>query len=267
MERQFRSLGLKTTRMAAVDGRALEQADIPLLSTRAKERWRLTPTEIACALSHRKVWRKICASGHEYATVFEDDILISQKIRTVLQDDAWVPEAVDCVKIDTSEIVGFHTDFRSANLPGFRLSRSVSDMRSTAGYIISREAAARLLLKTQIIGGPIDVQMFSVGDPDFLELNYRQLHPAVCTQANHNVVSQFLPKAAASSTIAPPKPKKLVQRQRMPFGWKKIKRELFRPIRRTVAKVQDISRALYYRLMFRAKLTSVSFEDTAASFE
>ncbi|MEJ6401525.1 glycosyltransferase family 25 protein [Yoonia sp. 2307UL14-13] len=261
MEQQFEQLGVNAIRVEAVDGKTLASADIPPLSTRAKEKWHMTMPEIACLLSHRKVWRMICASHHEYSIVLEDDVKLSTDIGQFLNSDAWIPKNVACIKIDTSEVTALHANFRTISPEGFRLSRPVSDLHSTAGYLISRQRAERLLSETRTVTAPVDRQMFSVEDPDFLGLDYRQLHPAVCTQSSHAVVSGFLPKAAAKTTIPRAEPVRPAAKIRMPFGWNKIKRELLRPFRRLAAKLRILGRFVYSRLWQRAVIVPVHFSE------
>ena len=66
--------GLNNTRISAYDGDKLTEAEVRKYNKSKQLDRNLTKYEIACALSHLKVLKKIYYDGHPYALVLEDDI-------------------------------------------------------------------------------------------------------------------------------------------------------------------------------------------------
>lgn len=255
-EEQFARIGITATRIPAVDGKNLPDGIRDRLTARAATHWRMSNGEIACSLSHISIWERMVNEEIPLAAILEDDVLLSPDIKQLLDDPSWIPVGVDCVKIDTSTLRAFHTDFQSTSIDGFRLSRPITDLRSTGAYIITRTRAAHLLRQAQVIGGPVDVQMFTVIDPAFINPDYRQLHPAVATQSLDEGDRSFLPDAGAESTINNTETKTY---KRLRFGPQKVVRELYRPFKRPVQKLHKLLQIPYYRLRYGAAYENVSF--------
>lgn len=79
IEEQFAAAGLSFERVAAVDAKAVPEAELrrecpPFRFYLANAR-RVRVGEIACLKSHQKCWRQAVASGATRTAVFEDDVL------------------------------------------------------------------------------------------------------------------------------------------------------------------------------------------------
>ena len=179
MEAEFARNDLRAERVPAIDGRHEITHDCAFFTQEARRKYRLAPDEIACLLSHRKVWQTLADSGAEYAAIFEDDVRLSDKLAQLILRSDWIPAKTECVKLDLSEIDGFYLRPEDIGIDGFSLAECVSDLRSTAAYILSREGAAKLLRATTTIQAPVDLVMFSTIHPHFSHLKYKQLMPAV----------------------------------------------------------------------------------------
>ena len=79
MEGLLSQLGLKAEFVSAVDGRALSEADRGQYDSRLARldyRSEMTDTEIACYLSHYRIYERICREELPLALILEDDIHI-----------------------------------------------------------------------------------------------------------------------------------------------------------------------------------------------
>ena len=97
-----------------------------------------------------------------------------------------------------------------------------TNLFGTAGYILTKSAAARLLSQTTTLDAPVDVTMFNVKDDAFVHLRCLQMLPALCIQQQ---LHSAQPKAPAS--LVQPAKKKRAKRT-LP---QKLRHELFRPFR------------------------------------
>lgn len=137
--------------------------------------------DMACALSHRKVWKALLASSDEWRAVFEDDIHFGENIAELL-DEAWIPNGVDLIGLE-----GRANQSRLGSAPvtairDRKLHRLGSSYLGTAGYLISRRAAARLLEYTEKMDVPVDSIMFGEGRAMMSRHAVHQIVPAACIQ-------------------------------------------------------------------------------------
>ena len=258
MEQEFARLGLSAQRIAAVDGQLLDNADMPPLTPFARDKWQMTKSEIACAMSHRKAWALIAESDAEHGAVFEDDVRLAPGLAQLLAQTDWIPADLECVKLDLSGIHAFHLRLEPIANGQYALSCAISNLGSSGGYIVTRAAARRLFEATALLGGAVDNMMFARSDPGFVGLHFRQLHPAVCAQQCFLPNDRFLSESAKLSTITHSGPYR--PRPRLRFGWKKILRELKRPLKPVLRTARDGIRAAYFGLRYRARLIRVRFE-------
>ncbi|QPC91593.1 glycosyltransferase family 25 protein [Mesorhizobium sp. INR15] len=172
---EFAKIGVAFERVSAVDA----SHEFPLPASP-----HLTKSQIACSLSHRKCWQIIADGADQYGTVFEDDAVFSSDAGRFLSDYSWVPVDADIVKLET-----FFEKTRIGNRQieignGYAVARLVGSHSGTAGYLISRSAARKLLHHTRRrISGVADHFLFDATCLTcILSRNY-QLTPAICTQA------------------------------------------------------------------------------------
>lgn len=119
--------------------------------------WPLKKGEVGCYLSHRAVWRELIESGDEAWCVMEDDIALADGFKTTTAELFDAREHWDVVRL-------FGLNKRPqrayAVLPGD--ARIMWMDRHPVGcqcYVITRDAAARLLAYTARIVHPIDVAL------------------------------------------------------------------------------------------------------------
>ena len=141
----------------------------------------LTRYELAVALSHKEVWRRLQVSGAASCCVLEDDVILSPDFPGFTQSADWLPAHASIVKIES---FGHRRLLLGPEQFVYR-ERSLRPLLSThlgaAGYILNREAAGILLDRTSAIGHPVDNVLFE----DLLKdkaLKIYQMAPALCIQ-------------------------------------------------------------------------------------
>lgn len=188
---QFQALALEFTRQAAVDSttisdRAGQPSHLPL-----------SKGEIACFLSHRLLWQKIAEDTAPYAAVFEDDARLSPRAGRFLEQWGWIPPDADIVKIETQRKkvwLGAAQKLDST----FRIARLKSTHILSAGYIISRQAAARLFQASSQISLPLDHFLFNFNYEPAQSLVLYQLDRAIVLQDGATGSLQSTPKSSLS---------------------------------------------------------------------
>jgi glycosyl transferase family 25 len=131
--------------VTAVDGRDLDAAGKVIPGY--LDKFRLG--EAGCALSHIIVYRKIIADGLDCALVLEDDIIVPPELTTIAAAVAKCLHGAEValLNFDSEEIVQV-SRVGTIDLPATRQLVSPVDVRqpsSTAAYVITREACARMI--------------------------------------------------------------------------------------------------------------------------
>lgn len=142
----------------------------------------LSPGEIACLASHVALWKKLLESKEQYSIIFEDDIFFGEKVADFLYEIIEDLQGLDLIKLET-----FQEKVLLGKLRKSFLNRHLYDLHSnhsgTAGYIITRSGAAKLLqylfLGDQLL--PADHYMFEKTTKD-KEINVVQVSPGICIQ-------------------------------------------------------------------------------------
>lgn len=183
MMEQFRKLGCDFTRVGAVDARMFtpEQVQDALASN---QKWPhpLTPAEIGCFLSHKKCLEFIAQGEEDHAAVFEDDVVFGRDAGKLFASSSWIPVDADIIKIETHE----RAVFLGAHLPCAETHFTVARLRSrhllSAGYIISKPAAQRMLAFMEKPSAPLDHFLFDSEFGPFSNFAVYQTYPALCRQ-------------------------------------------------------------------------------------
>lgn len=172
MEKQFQLFGLDVTRLSAIDGSTLNLTDYKSCG--------LTPGEIGCYLSHIKAWKLLLETDDQFAVIFEDDIKISADFNDFLNNTQWRNEIFDIIKLDTSQRRVFLSKTGKRLKPKRSLFRLLTPHLGTAGYIIHRSFAEKLIRDHEIIEDPIDVVLFD--QKGLSENTILQIEPALVIQ-------------------------------------------------------------------------------------
>lgn len=178
MQAQLAGLGLEAVRFPAVNGRdPAEQA-----RSAAASYAQLTPGEIGCFESHRRLWQKMVDENIPAAYALEDDMVVSGDFAQI----TFSPEAlagIDLVKVDYSPgRPAFYGTRRIEAGPGRAIVRQLGTEVSTGCYFVTLRGARKLLDLTRGYMLPVDTMMFNYQSTAFGKLDVWKLCPAAATQ-------------------------------------------------------------------------------------
>lgn len=186
IEDQFLKLGLDGIRVSAV---SRDQIELDILGRYCvgdrPTRKLLTPSELACSLSHRKAWRLLLDAGLNFAVVLEDDACLSSHLPQFLAELDARPLGHDFIRLETrlkptwiSTPVGERSDVT--------LHRWMSYETGSAGYIISAKCARELLsLDDELFfSKEIDDLLFDPRSTLFQQFSSVRTVPGLCIPAD-----------------------------------------------------------------------------------
>ncbi len=183
MEQQAEKLGLRLTRLDALDAKDTDPAAIDRWFQANGPLGEIPKGDKCCSLSHRMAWEKLVVSGASHAAVLEDDVVLKDGARFAL-GNAWIPDGLDLIKLEHYGPPGqsvLLSDFRDVGA-GFRIARMRSRHTGAAAYILSRRAA-EMLLTIPRFDLPVDHLLFNPNNSAvFGRLQPWQLLPVVARQ-------------------------------------------------------------------------------------
>jgi glycosyl transferase family 25 len=170
MTSQAAAIGFEFTRLAAVDGCALEDGAGPL-----------SKPATGCFLSHMLAWRAIAAGCEPWGVVLEDDAKISPAFPEIVAGLAF-PADADIVKLEAwPEATAFHRP--GIPIAGRALFRQKGNLMGTAAYAITRDACRSLLaIAPACPTMPVDRWLFTRKSPIAARVTTYVMHPAPVIQ-------------------------------------------------------------------------------------
>jgi len=232
MQTIFAAHNLSFTRIKAIDGAQLDEETYKEIN--AVNLWleALTHGEVACFLSHKKALETLIADKVPYGVIFEDDVQLGEAAEKILASSVWLPAGateaaeMEIVKLETSgKKVWLGSPqpvmVEGGSLAPFTLAAIKSTHIMAAAYVISRDAAVRLLQLMQQASAPFDHFLFNFSLGNAQKFALYQLDPAIVIQAD-------LPSTLEGARA---KNKKRLK-QRRSFR-QTLKRELLRLVART----------------------------------
>lgn len=138
--------------------------------------WSLDNTVIACFESHRKAWARFLEGSADAALVLEDDVVFSPQFRPSLVELHRNARNFDVIKLDGNP---FRMRMGPAKSHGqLALREILATTFSTAGYLVSRAGAKRLLEETERYNVAVDIFAFTP------RRGWRQYvcDPSICVQ-------------------------------------------------------------------------------------
>ncbi len=181
-ESQAAASGISFTRVSGVDGRELTQQELDDAVAPSYEFQPINAGEIGLFMSHKRAWERLIESGDPHAAVFEDDAVLSKSIRAIFDAiDSQRPE-FDVIKLETTLRAVVCQHGVQPLSTGNTLQRLATWHGGTAGYVISRSCAEKLLDWKSLLADPIDQVMFNPMSRVSSSLNILQLNPAACIQ-------------------------------------------------------------------------------------
>ncbi len=182
MESQFSELGLTFERIPACKPDELSEDRIRQIHATCESGMVRKPIEIAANISHKRCWKIIADGDDPYVCVFEDDVHLSPDAAKFLATSSWIPDGAELIKIETFnfEVAYFYKQ------PIAALDRTLFRLKGfhpgSAGYIISKAAARRLLDETRSDYGGMSYLLFGPKPARGADLRTFQLYPALCIQ-------------------------------------------------------------------------------------
>lgn len=178
MQAQLGALGITPIRIPAVNGRDPAERARAAAASYAP----LSPGEVGCFESHRRLWQKMVDEGISAALVIEDDVIVASDFATLDFETAGVGE-IDVVKVDAGIAIESWYGVRHHPLPGGRsLQRMLGTEFSTGCYFITLSGARKLLSQSDRYFVPVDRFMFDQNSRAFWQMNAWKLSPAAATQ-------------------------------------------------------------------------------------
>jgi glycosyl transferase family 25 len=146
---ELRKTGLDYDIVPGVDGRALDLHDVSTIHPALFDRSAFPAGMAGCALSHLRVYERILADGAEAAVVLEDDVILPADLGSLTHAVAGHLTGAELALLnyDSENPIPMSRE-NCASLPQSRrlvMPLDVRLPRSSAAYVITREACARML--------------------------------------------------------------------------------------------------------------------------
>lgn len=176
MERQFAALGIDAERLEAVTPATLDPYWRDLAAGPVG-RGRVSPPELSCSLSHRRIWQIIAERGLPAAIVLEDDMRLSPRLAALAAatwNDAIEPDILRLETRNRPMLLGRAADHP---LPARQL---LSPDAGTGGYVIAASAAGALVDHPLLAEVAVDKFLFGREGPCLYGNAMYQAVPALC---------------------------------------------------------------------------------------
>lgn len=247
MRKMFGEQGHSFERVAAVDAKALSQAEIARWRQGTPNFYELGPGEIGCFLSHRKCWEMAAASLDPFTVVCEDDIFLGRNADAIFSGCDWVPAGAGIIKLEASHPKVLLGKDKVAEIDGRSLHLLLRDFTGASCYLVSRDCAARLVAATTTFSDPVDQYLFNGNLPYSHGESVLQLVPAIAVQETflRNLSELTLDSALRNE-----------RRARRRTGLEKFRREILRPFEKLAQKISG----LFMRLFSDRQWIRVRFE-------
>ena len=183
MERQFEQLGIAAERISAVT-----VAEVPAALVARVQRpghfYRVGTGDLACGLSHQRLWQTLVDRQLDEALVLEDDAILSPEVMPFLAPGLLARVGADLIRLETRRQAVRLGRPRFA-VDGVQLRELLSTHRGTAGYLLSRAAAEAALASPVVNDMAVDrfdmaVDRFLFGrfGPNLLRTTVLQAEPS-----------------------------------------------------------------------------------------
>lgn len=156
MEKRLLKLGLKFTRISAVDGKNTIFDDTQIDENKYEfcHGKYITPTEVACYISHYNTMETFLKSEKKYALILEDDIIFNDNFMDVLNVLMKQPDDWDLVKFNGAH-GGGKIKYKTI-LPNVSLVFNLFHQSKCGAYLINKKAANSYVSKLLPMFVPID---------------------------------------------------------------------------------------------------------------
>jgi glycosyl transferase family 25 len=182
MSSRLQTLGINPVRVPAVDGKQLSKETLNRWDSVRHPQFGMGPGEVACFLSHRRVWEIISDGKDDWGLVAEDDIHISDHLVKFMADADWVPEDANIIKAETAK----QRVWLSSKSRNIADSHSLRVLRSyhggSAAYFVNKDTANWMLRETESFCTTVDQLLFNPKFKIAEALKIFQIDPALAAQ-------------------------------------------------------------------------------------
>ena len=185
MAAQFNRLGLAFLRVPAIDARTVNDGWLDKHFSGRGPLGDMSKGDKCCLISHQRAWAALLSSGDEYGVVLEDDVALDPTAAELLRSDKWIPRTVQLVKLEHFGPLGQRVLIGRCTLldNGSRIAEMHSRHTGAAAYIVSRQAAQRLLTSDARWSVAVDHALFNPNVSSVARwLRPHQLLPVVARQ-------------------------------------------------------------------------------------
>lgn len=214
IESELARLNLEGHRLEAVWWKQLPEAQQSRLYSETLNRTQyhspLVAGEKGCYASHLAAWQQLLASDAPAMVVLEDDVRLGDDFPKALQAIEELTFPWDMVKLigrDAEKIRSAHQTRQGVTLIEYQRVPSM-----TAGYVVSRSGARKLLASRQPFGRPVDIDLRFWWENDLLILG---VTPSVLTLDDTSFTSSIGQKAGRRGLL--PQWKKFAVKMRMSY--------------------------------------------------
>ncbi|MCC5779218.1 glycosyltransferase family 25 protein [Nitratireductor sp. B36] len=182
MRKVFGEQGLDFTVVKAVDAKLLSPEDLKAGRTGKPRFYELGAGEIACFLSHRKCWEIAAQSEDAYTIICEDDIFLGENASAIFGDASWIPADAGVVRLEACRPKTLIAKAAVSTVAGRKVHPLRLAHAGSGAYVVSRDAAVRLLRETTEFCDPLDQFLYSSEEPATGALEKYQMVPAPAIQ-------------------------------------------------------------------------------------
>lgn len=193
MSARFEALGIPFERFPAIDAQKISDEDFAEFS-KARPRIEIlgkwTKGKMACFLSHQGARQLAAESPDAYTAIFEDDMVLSPFVGTVIKDSSWIPEDCDIVRLEAPMFRVLLSSRDSVSVGGRKLQKVMPNRfrhawaAGAGGYIIRKEAARRFVDAPPEFHVYNDNYLFNCTASEVARQNsVHQIVPACCIQS------------------------------------------------------------------------------------
>lgn len=194
--RQAAAAGLAVERLTGIDGAVLSAEEVAAALAPRFQFQPLNRGELGVFLSHREAWRRLVDSDRPVAAVFEDDAVLAPQLGQLLAHSDLQTLPFDVLKLETG-LRPVALRRQAHRLGSHHVGHELMSWHGgTAGYVITRAGAARLLGLTEPIADTVDQAMFHPFSTIRRQLRVGQVIPAPVIQR------QRMPGTAAAVVVA-----------------------------------------------------------------
>jgi glycosyl transferase family 25 len=191
------------------------------------------------SLGHRRAWEALVASGAEWGAILEDDAVLSPMLPAFLAELDGKPLPFDLIHFETST-----RGHESRPWPllcsdpvrslacGVDLRLFASTGWGAAGYLVSRDAALRLIVHPNLFDQPMDIALFGRIIRPSTDFTMAQTDPALCAQMSNLAAYDHEISRATNNHGGTPTSRR---------SWIKFRRAMWLGSRRVLARLRHLS--------------------------